>query len=131
MYILPLHHKHCISESSTRRSRFLFYSTFLIISFLLIYPFPSFLTTYLPISKPLWTPPFLVRTIGITLLSWLLASIIDLYPSLPIPGITLLEAMGRKSLEVYLSAEILQEFVMYPGKRRGGGLWESVIRGLM
>jgi len=35
--------------------------------------------------------------------------------------------MGRKSLEVYLAAEILQEFVMYPGKRRAGGVWETVI----
>jgi hypothetical protein len=38
--------------------------------------------------------------------------------------------MGRKSLEVYLAAEILQEFVMWPGKRRGGGLWEMMVRGV-
>lgn len=36
--------------------------------------------------------------------------------------------MGRRSLEVYLAAEILQEFVMYPGKRRGGGFWERIVR---
>ena len=38
--------------------------------------------------------------------------------------------MGQRSLEVYLAAEVLQEFVMYPGKRRGGGVWEMVVRGL-
>lgn len=38
--------------------------------------------------------------------------------------------MGRRSLEVYLAAEILQEFVMFPGKRRGGGVWESIVRGI-
>jgi hypothetical protein len=35
--------------------------------------------------------------------------------------------MGRRSLEVYLTAEILQEFLMYPGKRAGGGIWEMII----
>jgi predicted acyltransferase len=79
-------------------------------------------------SKPLWTPPFVIQTVGITLLSWILASLIDFYPNIPVPGIPLLEAMGRKSLEVYLAAEILQEFVMYPGKRHGGGLWESMVQ---
>ena len=41
-----------------------------------------------------------------------------------------LEVMGRRSLEVYLAAEITEEFVMYPGKRRGGGIWEVVLSGL-
>ena len=35
--------------------------------------------------------------------------------------------MGRRSLEVYLTAEIFQEFVMYPGKRFGGGVWGIVV----
>jgi predicted acyltransferase len=77
-------------------------------------------------SKPLWTPPFLIQTLGVTLLSWLFASFIDLYPSLP--GTQLIEAMGRRSLEVYLAAEILQEFAMFPGKRPGGGMWETCVR---
>ena len=117
-----------MSQASTRRSRIAFYATLLLASLLLIYPLPSLLTVYLPMSKPLWTPPFVIQTVGITLISWLLASLIDVYPSIPIPGIRLLEAMGRRSLEVYLAAEILQEFVMYPGKRRGGGLWESIVQ---
>lgn len=130
MYILPLHQKYCISESSTRRSRITFYLLLLLTSLLLINPLPALLHIYLPMSKPLWTPPFLVQTIGITLLSWLFASLIDLYPRIPIPGLRLLESMGRRSLEVYLAAEILQEFVMYPGKRRGGGLWERIVGGI-
>jgi hypothetical protein len=36
--------------------------------------------------------------------------------------------MGRRSLEVYLAAEISQEFLMYPGKRAGGGIWEMAVR---
>jgi predicted acyltransferase len=79
-------------------------------------------------SKPLWTPPFLIQTIAVTLLSWLLASIIDIYPS--IHGTQFLEAMGRRSLEVYLTAEIFQEFVMYPGKRHAGGAWGIVVSAL-
>jgi len=130
-YILPLHHKTCISpESSTRRSRITFYVSLLLLSLLLIHPLPSLFQIFLPLSKPLWTPPFLLQTIGVTLLSWLLASLIDIYPSLPVPGVRLLETMGRRSLEVYLAAEILQEFVMYPGKRRGGGVWEDLVRGI-
>ena len=117
-----------MSENSTLRSRIAFYITLLLASLILIHPLPSLLGFYLPMSKPLWTPPFVIQTVGMTLISWLLASLIDLYPSISIPGVRLLEAMGRRSLEVYLAAEILQEFVMYPGKRRGGGLWESIIR---
>jgi predicted acyltransferase len=79
-------------------------------------------------SKPLWTIPFVLQTTGISLLSWLAASLVDIYPS--IKATKFLEVMGQKSLEVYLAAEILQEFVMYPGKRRGGGLWEVVVGGL-
>jgi hypothetical protein len=51
-----------------------------------------------------------------------------MYPSIQAAG--LLEAMGRRSLEVYLAAEILEEFVMFPGKRRGGGLWEKIVQGI-
>lgn len=79
-------------------------------------------------SKPLWTLPFVLQTTGITLLSWLAASFVDMFPS--IKATQFLEVMGRQSLEVYLAAEILQEFVMYRGQRRGGGLWETVVRGL-
>jgi hypothetical protein len=52
-------------------------------------------------------PPFLAQTIGISLLSWIGATLIDIYPSIRIP---LLESMGQRSLEVYLAAEICQEF---------------------
>ena len=38
--------------------------------------------------------------------------------------------MGRRSLEVYLAAEILQEFAMYPGNRHEGGIWETLVHGL-
>ena len=79
-------------------------------------------------SKPLWTPPFLVQTTGITLLSWLLASIIDLYPA--IRSMQFLEVMGRRSLEVYLAAAIAEEFIMYPGEQRGGSTWEIMLSGL-
>src|SRR5204863_824737 len=97
-------------------------------SLLLIHPIPSLLTIWLPMSKPLWTPPFLAQTIGITLLSWLLASLIDIYPSIQAAG--LLEAMGRRSLEVYLAAEILEEFAMFSGKRWEAGLWEEILKGI-
>jgi len=92
---------------------------------MLIRPLPTVLQFVVPMSKPLWTPPFVLQTTGVTLLSWLLASLIDVFPSLP--GTKIIEAMGRRSLEVYLAAEILQEFAMYPGKRRGGGAWERVV----
>ena len=82
-----------MSQASTRRSRIAFYATLLLASLLLIYPLPSLLTVYLPMSKPLWTPPFVIQTVGITLISWLLASLIDVYPSIPIPGIRLLEVL--------------------------------------
>ena len=35
--------------------------------------------------------------------------------------------MGRRSLEVYLTAEILQEIVMYPGNQHGRAVWEVVV----
>jgi predicted acyltransferase len=127
-YLVPLHHKYCISETSTPRTRIKFYSLLTLTSLLLILPTTHLLTLLFPLSKPLWTPPFLVQTVGITLLSWVLASTIDMYPSLR--GTQWVETMGRKSLEIYLAAEILQEFVMWPGKRRGGGVWEGVVRGL-
>jgi hypothetical protein len=128
-YLVPLHQKYCISpDSSTIRTRITFYLTTLLTTLLLIYPLPSLLSIWLPMSKPLWTPPFLFQTTGITILSWLLASFIDIYPSLR--GTQLLEMMGKRSLEVYLAAEILQEFVMYPGKRHGGGMWEGLVRGV-
>src|SRR5579859_4931563 len=129
-YLLPLHQKYCVSPTSTKKSRISFYTLTLLLSLSLLLPLPPLLTPYLPLSKPLWTPPFLAQTIGVTLLSWLLASLYDLSPVLHIPGISLLESMGRRSLEVYLAAEILQEFAMYPGKRRGGGVWEGVVGGL-
>jgi predicted acyltransferase len=128
-YLLPLHHKYCVSTTSTLRSRITFYSILFLSSIAVITPLPYLLTPFIPMSKPLWTPPFLIQTIGVTLLSWLLASVIDLYPA--IPGTQLIEAMGRRSLEVYLAAEILQEFVMFPGKRRGGGLWETWVRSVV
>jgi predicted acyltransferase len=120
-YIIPLHQKHCISQQSTHRSKISFYTTLLIITYLLIHPIPYLLTYLFPMSKPLWTPPFLMQTIGITLLSWILASSID-FPNVHFP---LLETMGKKSLEIYLAAEILQEFAMYSGKR--AGLWEGSV----
>jgi len=128
-YLVPLHHKHCIAPGCTTHSRLIFYLIFLIVCFILIRPLPALLQLVLPMSKPLWTPPFVLQTTGITLLSWLLASFIDIFPSLP--GTKVIEAMGRRSLEVYLAAEILQEFAMYPGKRRGGGSWEQVVRALV
>jgi len=129
-YLVPLHRKYCLSETSTLTTRLLFYATITTVSTFLIYPLPYFLLPWLPLSKPLWTPPFLLQTTGITLLSWTMASLYD-FPSLPyIPGLPTLETMGRKSLEIYLAAEILQEFLMYPGKRKGGGMWEGVVRGL-
>ena len=79
-------------------------------------------------SKPLWTLPFVLQTTGITLLSWSAASLVDVFPS--VRATRFLEVMGQRSLEVYLAAEILQEFVMYPGKRRAKGVWEMVVRGL-
>ena len=128
-YLVPWHQRHCISsETSTVRTKIIFYLSIFLISLFLIHPIPSFLQIWLPLSKPLWTPPFLFQTTGITLLSWLLASLIDIYPM--IRGTNLLEAMGRRSLEVYLAAEILEEFMMYSGKRRGGGLWEKIVRGV-
>jgi predicted acyltransferase len=123
-YLLPLQQKYCIS--SPTRSRLIFYSVIAFASCILIYPLP--LLFPLPLSKPLWTPPFLLQTIGISLLSWLLASLVDVYPSLKISP---LEAMGRRSLEVYLAAEILQEFAMYPGKRTSGSLWEGIVKLVM
>jgi predicted acyltransferase len=86
---------------------------------------PHILSSLLPFSKPLWTPPFLVQTIGVSLLSWTFASILDICPS--ISFVKPLETMGRYSLEIYLAAEILQEFIMFPGKRNGGGLWEVLV----
>ena len=78
-------------------------------------------------SKPLWTPPFLLQTVGISFLSWVLASIVDISPSIwEFP----FEAMGRRSLEVYLAAEILQVFAMYKWNEAGGP-WESVVTVLM
>lgn len=137
-YLIPLHQKYYISqESSTLRTKITFYFTIIFTSLFLIYPLPSLLSIWLPMSKPLWTPPFLFQTIGITLLSWLLASIIDIRPSsssfsfFSISRWTgFLEIMGRRSLEIYITAEILQEFIMYPGERHGGGCWEILVSGL-
>jgi hypothetical protein len=127
-HLVPIHHKYCISPSSTIRTRLQFYITLFISSILLIHPLPHLFFPLLPFSKPLWTPPFVTQTIGISLLSWLFASVIDIYPFIPFT--TPLQTMGRQSLEVYLAAEILQEFVMYPGKRNGGGMWEVIVGGI-
>jgi predicted acyltransferase len=126
-YLVPLHRRFCLSETSTISSRILFYISMTLSSFLMISPLSYSLNYWSPMSKPLWTPPFTLQTIGISLLSWTLASLYD-FPALRIPGLSTLEIMGRQSLEIYFIAEILQEFVMYPGKRRGGGVWEKVVR---
>lgn len=126
---MPLHHTYCISPDSTKRSRVLFYTSLSTACLILIFPLPILLSYLFPISKPLWTPPFLVQTAGISILSWLLASIIDIYPS--IRSLSPLEALGRRSLEIYLLAEILQEFAMHPGKRTGEGLWDKAVQGLV
>jgi predicted acyltransferase len=127
-YLVPLHRRYCIDEeTSNKRTRGLFYLVVLAISFFLILV-PRLLMHWLPMSKPLWTLPFVLQTTGITLLSWLLASRVDTRPSIRFTNF--LEVLGQRSLEVYLAAEILQEFVMYPGKRRGGGTWEGVVGGL-
>ena len=93
-FLVPLHQKYCISQHSTIRTRMIFYLTLLFTGLLLLHPIPSLLSPLLPMSKPLWTPPFLIQTTGMTLLSWLLASIIDIYPT--IQGTQFLEAMGRR-----------------------------------
>jgi predicted acyltransferase len=124
-YLVPLHRRYCIDEvTSNKRTRGLFYLLVLAISFSLTHV-PSLLMHWLPMSKPLWTIPFVLQTTGITLLSWLLATHVDTHPSIRFTNF--LEVLGQRSLEVYLVAEILQEFVMFPGKRRGGGTWEGVV----
>jgi len=114
-------------ETASTRTRWSFYVSVLAIAFSLIH-LPQLLTPWLPMSKPLWTLPFVLQTTGITLLSWFAASHADAHPSLR--ATNFLEVLGQRSLEVYLVAEFLQEFVMYPGKKSGGGAWEGVVRGL-
>ena len=78
----------------------------------------------IPMSKPLWTPPFTLITIATTMVGWLVCSPVDRYPQLitsyPLSPLHILDALGRRSLEIYLTSEIAWEFTVWSGLR---GLW--------
>ena len=94
-----------------------FYGRFIGLLLVLI-PIPWLLVRFAntPVSKPLWTPPYVFETVIISAAFWLMTAIVDHYPQL-VTGtgilnslLATLEVMGQRSLEIYLGGEILQEF---------------------
>lgn len=71
------------------------------------------LPKYAPISKSLWTPSFVLVTSGTSILKYL--AVEALFPYLPDMIKSVLEAVGRRSLEVYVVSTLLTMMLKYGG----------------
>lgn len=65
-----------------------------------------YLPKYAPISKSLWTPSFVLVTSGITIFKLVLVE--QALPFLPDPVTSVLQALGQRSLEIYLFSAIVE-----------------------
>lgn len=74
-----------------------------------------FLPKYAPISKSLWTPSFVLVSSGISILKYFAMD--AAYPYLPEIVKSVLEAVGRRSLEVYVVSSLLTMLLKYGGER--------------
>lgn len=71
------------------------------------------LPKYAPISKTLWTPSFVLVTSGVSVLKYM--AVEALVPYLPNVLRSVLEAVGRRSLEVYVVSTLLTMALNYNG----------------
>ena len=87
------------------------------------------LPKYAPISKSLWTPSFLLVTSGVSVLKYL--ALERVIPYLPTTIQTLLLAVGKRSLEVYIVSQLLTMLLKLGGQQscmnRGMRLIGSVV----
>lgn len=73
------------------------------------------LPKYAPISKSLWTPSFVLVTSGTSILKYL--AVEALVPYLPGAIQSLLEAVGQRSLEVYIISTLLTIALKFGGEQ--------------
>lgn len=75
---------------------------------------------YFPISKPLWTPAFILTSNGWSILKYLLVKVS--IPYLPKCITTMLSVVGKHSMEVYFLGELLLLLSKYEFQK-GKSLW--------
>jgi predicted acyltransferase len=80
---------------------------------------------YAAISKSLWTPSFVLVTSGCSILKYLSVEI--LLPYLPSTIRSMLEATGKRSLEVYFLSYLLSVALQYGGSE---SIWSRALAGL-
>lgn len=76
--------------------------------------------TYFPISKPLWTPAFILTSNGWNILKYLLVKVS--IPYLPTSITSLLSVVGNQSMEIYFLGELLLLLSKYEFQS-GKSLW--------
>jgi predicted acyltransferase len=74
------------------------------------------LPKYAPISKSLWTPSFVLVSSGTSVLKYLAVEAV--FPYLPAVVRSVLEAVGRRSLEVYVVSTLLTMLFKYGGDQK-------------
>lgn len=77
-----------------------------------------------PISKPLWTPTFILTSNGISILKYLLLKVS--IPFLPELAKNILAVVGKQSMEVYFLGEILLLVLKYENKTSKTSIWNKL-----
>lgn len=88
------------------------------------YLISKILPNYFPMSKPLWSPAFVLATNGVTILKYLLLKVS--MPYLPNVVSHVLAVVGRHSLEVYFLGEITLLGLKYKPAVGGKSIWTRI-----